>query len=166
MSKKKIYIILAIIFTLFTALLVSIFVYKANNNNNSSEPDLSSKNWAVNEVQDKEETSTTEETLTRVVNNVIYTNLDRLTPAQQADKNGLYDLVTSNVDYEKAEHGYVVSVDVLDKSDEYFTYVTVTFQDNETEDYILVYDSETMHSYLNCHTVERWEYLHSDANKG
>lgn len=167
MSKKKIYIILAIMFTIFIIAMIFAFTYRAksNDNTNSSEVDLSNGNWAVNDVKDRTLTDS-EELYTKVVNDVTYTKLDNLTYEQQADKDTLYDLVISNMVDEKAEHGNPISVEILDTSTEHNTYVLVTFQDEKTQEYILVYDSYTKHSFLNCQTIERWNYYHSDANKG
>lgn len=162
MTKKKTYIILAIILIIFSIVLTIIIVNRPKDSPNN---DFVEENWAVNETKPKEE-EPNEESNIKIVNNVLYQNFNNLTFEQQADKDDLILLLRKNVYSEESHHGSMVSAEILESSTNGLTYVLVTFTDASTQEYVLVYDDYTTHSFLNCQTIEQWEYYHSDANKG
>lgn len=166
MSKKKIYIILGIMFSIFIVAMIIAFNYRINANKlDSSETDLKAENWAVNDVKDRNSSSETEIN-SQVINNILYENFNNLTYEQQADKDSLFKLAINCMVEEKARHGEPKQIEILDTSNDYFAYLLVTFEDDSTQEYISVYDETNTHSFLNCQTIEQWEYYHSDANKG
>lgn len=167
MTKKKIIIILCIMFSIFTGLMIYVLATRSHNtSNDSSDSDLSGQNWAYNETRDKESSTDSEESYVRVINDITYEKLDNLTYEQQAAKEKLFSLVYHNIEKQTSEHGKAISAEILDTSDQYHAYVRITFADNKTEDYIAAYDSYQKHTFMNFQTVEIWDYYHSDDNKG
>lgn len=167
MTKKKIIIILCIMFSIFIGLMIYVLATRSHNNSNdSSDSDLSGQNWAYNETRDKESITDSEESYVRVINDITYEKLDNLTYEQQAAKDKLFSLVYHNIEKQTSEHGKAISAEILDTSDQYHAYVRITFTDNKTEDYIAAYDSYQKHTFMNFQTVEIWDYYHSDDNKG
>lgn len=167
MTKKKIIIILCIMFSIFIGLMIYVLATRSHNtSNDSSDSDLSGQNWAYNETKDKESSTDSEESYVRVINDITYEKLDNLTYEQQAAKEKLFSLVYHNIEKQTSEHGKAISAEILDTSDQYHAYVRITFADNKTEDYIAAYDSYQKHTFMNFQTVEIWDYYHSDDNKG
>lgn len=167
MTKKKIIIILCIMFSIFIGLMIYVLATRSHNtSNDSSDSDLSGQNWAYNETRDKESSTDSEESYVRVINDITYEKLDNLTYEQQAAKEKLFSLVYHNIEKQTSEHGKAVSAEILDTSDQYHAYVRITFADNKTEDYIAAYDSYQKHTFMNFQTIEIWDYYHSDDNKG
>lgn len=171
MTKKKIIIILCIMFSIFIGLMICVLVTRSHNiSNDSSDSDLSGQNWAYNETKDKdkdkESSVDSEESYVQVINDITYEKLDNLTYEQQAAKEKLFSLVYHNIEKQTSEHGKAISAEILDTSDQYHAYVRITFADNKTEDYIAAYDSYQKHTFMNFQTVEIWDYYHSDDNKG
>ena len=167
MTKKKIIIILCIMFSIFIGLMIYILATRSHNtSNDSSDSDLSGQNWAYNETRDKESSTDSEESYVRVINDITYEKLDNLTYEQQAAKEKLFSLVYHNIEKQTSEHGKAISAEILNTSDQYHAYVRITFADNKTEDYIAAYDSYQKHTFMNFQTVEIWDYYHGDDNKG
>lgn len=169
MTKKKIIIILCIMFSIFIGVMIYALATRSRNtSNDSSDSDLSGQNWAYNETRDKDKESSTdsEESYVRVINDITYEKLNNLTYEQQAAKEELFSLVYHNIEKQTSEHGKAISAEILDTSDQYHAYVRITFADNKTEDYIAAYDSYQKHTFMNFQTVEIWDYYHSDDNKG
>ena len=48
---------------------------------------------------------------------------------------------------------------ILDKSNNYYAFVNVTFLDDYSEEYVLIYDDINTHSYLNCVTLALYESI-------
>ena len=169
MTKKKIIIIICIMFSIFIGLMIYILATRSHNtSNDSSDSDLSGQNWAYNETKDKDKESSvdSEESYVQVINDITYEKLDNLTYEQQAAKEKLFSLVYHNIEKQTSEHGKAISAEILDTSDQYHAYVRITFADNKTEDYIAAYDSYQKHTFMNFQTVEIWDYYHGDDNKG
>ena len=167
MTKKKIIIIICIMFSIFIGLMIYILATRSyNTSNDSSDSDLSGQNWAYNETRDKESSTDSEESYVRVINDITYEKLDNLTYEQQAAKEKLFSLVYHNIEKQTSEHGKAISAEILNTSDQYHAYVRITFADNKTEDYIAAYDSYQKHTFMNFQTVEIWDYYHGDDNKG
>lgn len=169
MTKKKIIIILCIMFSIFIGVMIYALATRSHNtSSDSSDSDLSGQNWAYNETRDKDKESSTdsEESYVRVINDIVYERLDNLTYEQQAAKEELFSLAYHNIEKQTSEHGKAISAEILDTSDQYHAYVRITFADNKTEDYIAAYDSYQKHTFMNFQTVEIWDYYHSDDNKG
>ena len=167
MTKKKIIIILCIMFSIFIGLMIYALATRSHNtSDDSSDSDLSGQNWAYNETRDKESSTDSEESYVRVINDIMYEKLDNLTYEQQAAKEKLFSLAYHNIEKQTSEHGKAISAEILDTSDQYHAYVRITFADNKTEDYIAAYDSYQKHTFMNFQTVEIWDYYHSDDNKG
>lgn len=173
MTKKKIIIILCIMFSIFIGVIIYALATRSHNtSNDSSDSDLSGQNWAYNETRDKDKESNTdsntdsEESYVQVINDIVYEKLDNLTYEQQAAKEELFSLAYHNIEKQTSEHGKAISAEILDTSDQYHAYVRITFADNKTEDYIAAYDSYQKHTFMNFQTVEIWDYYHSDDNKG
>lgn len=177
MTKKKIIIILCIMFSIFIGVIIYALATRSHNtSNDSSGSDLSGQNWAYNETRDKdkdkdkesntESNTDSEESYVQVINDIVYEKLDNLTYEQQAAKEELFSLAYHNIEKQTSEHGKAISAEILDTSDQYHAYVRITFADNKTEDYIAAYDSYQKHTFMNFQTVEIWDYYHSDDNKG
>lgn len=163
MSKKKLYSITAIIFITFIIAFILIVINKPKESDSST---LLLDNYAINETKEKEEESTESITYEKTVNGITYTNFENLNYEQQASKDDLILLIKKSIANEEAINGKAKLVEILESSSDYFTYILVTFSNDITQEYILVYDNVTTHSFLNCQTIEVWDYYHSDKNKG
>lgn len=157
MSKKAIYITLAIILSIFIIVLIIIFVKKANKNDDSSSSSISDSYYAVNDVKDRNSSIDDRIITEKVVDNVTYSNFDKLNYEQQTDKDSLIKYIQKCASSEEITHGKAVKAEITAKSNNYYTYVNVTFEDNYLEEYILTYDDINTHSYINCVTSKLWE---------
>ena len=159
MSKKKMYIILAVILSVFIIAMIVITVIKLRNNNDTAESSSISENYyAKNDVKDK--SSVAEEIVKqKTVDNVVYNNFDKLNVEQRAAKDGLIKLVKSAVKTNESTHGDAIQAEILDKSNNYYAFVNVTFLDDYSEEYVLIYDDINTHSYLNCVTLALYESI-------
>lgn len=166
MTKKKIIIILVIVFSIFTAIMIAIFV---RNNNKKNTSITENPQWAVNEVKEQTKEEEEEKTISKNVGNVTFNCLENLTYEQQTDKESMiYKIMhDTEVDELTSRHGELNKVDVLDSSTVGLTYVNCTFTDDYEEVFVLAYDEYETHSYMNCQSLDTWEYYHNgSANKG
>lgn len=166
MSKKKIYIILAIILSIFIIAMIVITVVKIRSNKDSSSESSTTEYYAQNDVKDRTSSDVEEEIVTKkVVDNVVYDKFDELNIEQRAAKDGLIKLVRSAVKPNESTHGDAIKAEILDKSNDYFAFVLVTFLDDYTEEYVLVYDDVNTHSYLNCVTLALYENINGKIDE-
>lgn len=168
---KKVYIAISVLLLAFVVVFIVAFVTHKKNEQVSLDESskLIAEDYATNETKPRqdnekeEETAATTETQIKVVDSVSYENLENLTNEQQADKSSMFTLFRDSVAEQESLHGRVISAKVLPNSNEGLTYVSATFADNTSQEYVLLYDEYTRHSFLNCQTKEVWDYFH-DGN--
>lgn len=168
MKNKKIIIALLAIFAIF-AIVLGIIVYKRFSPNNNDKIDTPNQpQYAVNDIKTDEDTEDTgeesQESQTYILDNITISNINKLTPEQNADKLDMFNYVQTCAKSEN--RGDIVSEEILDNSTEFDIYIRATFADNTSADYVCLYDPTSQHSFLRCIPADEWTAIQSGVNAG
>lgn len=170
MSKKRILIILAVIFSIF----ITVFIFVMCNRPKEAPPIVPDKYAADNYVGYHPPTESTAMPTDESGNVIIETykykeitwsGLNYLTPEQKADqvKIHLYD-ISSLCAGQIYTDSPAQTISILPTSNEDRTYLVVTYEDGHTEEMVASYDAYTTHNYMRCASKEYVDYIDSGAN--
>lgn len=174
MSKKSKIICISVILSLFIIVMVVITIIQINANKVVDESVSSNEhNYAINETKDDTDIDNddeNEEETTNIVTRVDdreVSHLERLTTEQNAAKVDMYTKLDACIkNEEEAEGKIALYEEISESSNEYQTYVVVTFDDDSTTTYVVTFDATRSHQYLRCVTLEEWEMIQSGENAG
>ena len=170
MSKKKIIIITLCMALLF--LLIFIIAMLVKNKSNDTKIIDHTPNYAVNDTNTSSSNSLDEETNTEnsiVVNNITYTNIDILTPAQQTDEANMINLITNYADHNIRKS--ITAVEFYDSSSDEIISATIYYYDEEekisgSEDLAILYDKYNTKSFMRCINADYWNSIQQGENAG
>lgn len=180
MSKKKIIIILAVIFLVFITAFIFAFCHREQGS-----PEIVPDKYAANNYSGFNPSTTPEPTpyetdangqtilpsytYTTVGETFTYSGVEYLTTEQQPTLvvETMMEGITVYANDEYVGKN-ITEVTILPTSAESLTYVTVSFDDGSYADLVCPFDPYTTHNYRynNVCTVEYWEYVSSGANAG
>ena len=167
MSTKKKIIIISILLSIFLVIMIIIAVTRKPTEEETN-PEFN-PNYAINETKDpidEEEYEEVKEEQNIYINGREITNLERLTPEQNAAKSQLYSKLHNRVALDETEDRKVVKEEISEASTKFDVFVNVTFSDGSTQIYVIGYDATSMHEYLRCITLEEYNLYNSDENCG
>lgn len=164
MSKKKIYIILGIMLSIFIGLMIFIIVnHKKPVNLEDTEI---THNYAQNPVKERE--GLTDEEIekagTITVDGASYSGLENITYEQMADRSRMIKLLNNTCRSHK-DYGQIVSAKVdSELSNEDIVYVNVNFDNNMSDTYVILFDTYNLHQFTRCVSKYDWELISTGQN--
>lgn len=173
MDKRSKIILISVILSLFIIVIAVIAVRQINANKPVEEPTgPDNHQYAINETKDP--TDDNDEDEDEVITNVVtrvgdkeVSHLERLTTQQNAAKVDMYSKLDACIRNEEQSEGKTaVYEEISEASNEYQTYVIVTFDDNSSTTYVVTFDATRTHQYLRCVTLEDWESIQAGDNAG